>query len=109
MPILQAVAGNAFPRCKQVRLPVGDQNGNIRSSEGDVWVTPEGLEYEESRPYQTRWILDSYVDQATYKADGNGVSKEGFISDSHHSWNPLLATGLAVGLALTVAYTIAKH
>jgi len=109
MPILQAVAGNAFPRCKQVQLPVGDQNGKIQSSEGDIWVAPEGINYNGSQPYQTRWILDAYVDQATYKADGNGVSKEGFSSDIYHSWNPMLATGLAVGLALTVAYTIAKH
>jgi hypothetical protein len=62
---------------------------------------------------QTRWILDAYVDQDTYKADGNGGVTSGisesFMSGQYHSWNPLLAGGLAVGLALVVAYTIAKH
>ena len=124
MPILQAVAGNPFPRCKQVRLPVGDQNGTLQSSDGDIWVEPDGIDYDGSQPMQTRWILDSYVDQATYKADGNGGVtdtppvdigvtipdiSESFMSSQYHSWNPLLAGGLAVGLALVVAYTIAKH
>ena len=44
MPILNAVVGNAYPKCKQVRLPVGDQNGRTRSDEGDIWVETEGLE-----------------------------------------------------------------
>jgi len=109
MPILNAVVGNAFPRCKQVRLPIGNQSGKIQSDTGDQWVEPEGIEYDGSQPMQTRWILDTYVDQDTYKADGNGGAPEGFTSDSYHSWNPYLAAGLAVGLGLTVAYTIAKR
>lgn len=99
MPILNAVVGNAYPKCKQVRLPVGDQNGRTRSDEGDIWVETEGLEYNGSQPMQTRWILDSYV----------ASNKETFTSDSNHSWNPLLAGGLAVGLGLVVAYTVAQR
>jgi hypothetical protein len=59
---------------------------------------------------QTRWVLNSYVDQDTYKSEGNGgVSVDGFTSMYTHSWNPLIAGGLVAGLALAVAYTIAKH
>ena len=107
-PILKAVVGDAFPSCQQVRYPVGDQNGKIKSDAGDEWVEPEGIVYEGNQPYQTRWILQSYVDQDTYKAEGNGVS-ESFTSEYTHSWNPLLAGGLLAGLALVVAYTIAKR
>lgn len=99
MPILNAVAGNAYPKCKQVRLPVGDQNGRTRSNEGDIWVESEGLEYVGSQPYQTRWVLDKYVASNT----------ESFTSDVPISWNPLLAGGLAVGLGLVVAYTVARR
>jgi len=110
MPILDAVIGNAFPSCKQVRLPVGDQNGKLQSEEGDIWVNPEGIEKEGNQSYQTRWVLDKYVDQETYKSEGNGgVSVESFISGQYHKWNPLLAGGLLTGLALVIAYTIAKH
>jgi hypothetical protein len=111
IPILSAVIGNAYPSCEKVRLPVGNQNGKIQSENGDQWVEPEGLEYEGSQPYQTRWILkkSGYVDQDTYKAEGNGGAPEGFSSDSYHLWNPYLAAGLAVGLGLAVAYTIAKR
>jgi hypothetical protein len=109
MPILSAVVGDAFPRCKQVRYPVGDQNGKLKSDEGDAWVSPEGIDYDGSQPMQTRWILDSYIDQAAYKADGNGGVSESFTSGQHHSWNPLLAGGLLAGLALVIAYTVAKR
>jgi len=108
-PILKAVVGNAFPRCKKVRLPVGNQNGQLKSDSGEIWVNPAGTEYDGSQPMQTRWILESYIDQATYKADGNGGVKESFTSGQHHSWNPLLAGGLVAGLALVIAYTIAKR
>jgi hypothetical protein len=57
-PIISAVIGDAFPSCKKARMPVGDQNGKLISESGDVWVNPEGIEYEGSQPYQTRWILD---------------------------------------------------
>jgi hypothetical protein len=109
MPILSAVVGEAFPRCKQVRYPVGNQHGKLKSDEGDEWVSPEGIDYEGGQPYQTRWILDTYIDQAAYQADGNGGVAESFTSSQHHSWNPLLAGGLFAGLALAVAYTVAKR
>jgi hypothetical protein len=127
MPIMSAIVGDAFPSCKKVRLPVGDQNGKLKSDSNDIWVEPEGIDYDGSQPMQTRWILDKYVDQDTYKAQGNGgnsddsgaggipglsdliPSTESFSSSQHHTWNPLLAGGLAAGLALVIAYTIAKR
>ena len=109
MPILSAVVGNAFPRCKQVKYPVGDQNGKLKSDSGDIWIEPEGIEYISGQPNQTRWILDSYVDQATFKADGNGGVAESFTSGQHTSWNSFLAGGLFTGLALVIAYTVAKR
>jgi hypothetical protein len=111
MPILNAVVGEAYPRCKQVRYPVGNQNGKLQSAEGDVWVSPEGIDYDGSQPMQTRWILDKYINQEDYQADGNGGVKttESFISGQHHKWNPLLAGGLVIGLGLAIAYTIAKR
>jgi hypothetical protein len=99
MPILNAVVGNAYPKCKQVRLPVGDQNGQIQSNTGDIWVETTGLEYDGSQPMQTQWILDKYVASNT----------ESFTSDNYHSWNPLLAGGLAVALGLVVAYSVARR
>jgi len=109
-PILDAVIGDAFPSCQQLKLPVGDQNGKLQSEEGDLWVSPEGITYEGSQPYQTKWVLDKYVNQATYKSQGNGgVKVESFISGQYHKWNPFLAGGLLTGLALVIAYTIAKR
>ena len=109
MPILSAVIGEAYPRCKKVRYPVGDQSGKLQSDSGDIWVEQDGIDYDESQPMQTRWVLDSYVDQETYKADGNGGVLERFTSGQHHSWNPLLAGGLFTCLALAIAYTVAKR
>jgi hypothetical protein len=131
VPILSAVVGDAFPSCKQVTYPIGDQNGSLQSADGDIWVEPDGITYDGAQPYQTRWILDTYVDQDTYKAQGNGGDTEdsiggitnpfassddsgddgaeSFTSEFVHSWNPFLAGGLALGLALAVAYTVAKR
>ena len=89
-PMIQAMFGSAYPRCKQVTLRVGSSMNKIKNDDGKSYVEdPESVEYKSGVPHQTRWVLDEYVDrdaweqdQKLYDADGTlrmvDGSQEGF-------------------------------
>lgn len=63
-PILNAVFGSGYAKCKQVTMPVGDYNGRIVSQDGKEWIRPlypGDIKYIDGKPNQTRWIFDRWV------------------------------------------------
>lgn len=98
-PVLQAVFGTPYPKCKRVRLPVGDSRGRTRDDQtGDVWVLGP-TEVSNGLQYQTRWVQDTkpngdpiYLSREQYDAapktmnpDGTPKKKEGFDDGRKHS------------------------
>ena len=56
MPVLNAVMGSGYPKCKLVRMPVGDFDGKIHNVDGKLIVDPEGLIRVGSRYFQEKWV-----------------------------------------------------
>ena len=85
-PLLGAVAGSGYPKCKQVTLPVGDLNGSTKSrfDPSNVWirdpVTMTKTSASEGRtlPHQTRWVFDSWISKEDFDA-ATKEAGEGFV------------------------------
>ena len=63
-PILNAVLGSGYPKCKKVTLPVGgvfagSQALLVRDPVTNDILIPGPIEYLNGNPYQTRWVQDT--------------------------------------------------
>lgn len=93
-PVIGAMFGGAYPSCKQVTKPVGDEKGRISDPEsGDMWV--EGpVTMVDGRPHQIKWIQDKDISREawekapkTMKPDGTPIAaaapaREGFTTEA---------------------------
>lgn len=108
-PIINALFSGAYPSCRQVTLPVGDERGNVADPEtGELWV--EGPVEPGSK--QTKWVQDKALSRdewestpKTMNADGTKIqstagSEEGF-RDSHYM-GVELAVPLLLGFAVSL-------
>lgn len=102
VPLFNAVIGSGYAQCKQVSLPVGDNNGAIRSPiDGKTWIN-EPVTMRNNIPYQTRWVYDKDLTESQY----NATKKiEGFRSSSN---NRIAAGVLFSILVLGLAFSSAK-
>jgi hypothetical protein len=56
-PVINAVMGSGYPKCKLVRMPVGDFDGKVTNVDGKLIVDPEGLILgSDKRYYQEKWV-----------------------------------------------------
>ena len=58
-PVINAVVGSGYPKCKLVKNPVGDFDGKIYNVDGVLLVDPVGLTQEGGRYYQEHWIQET--------------------------------------------------
>lgn len=98
-PLLNALFGLGYARCKQVTLPVGDAYGRIQGDDGQYWIDQPDTATKKSDGlyYQTRWIQETDAqgnpinitkdewdaDPKTYNPDGTpikGSASEGFVN-----------------------------
>lgn len=114
MPMFRAAMGSGYPKCKQVKLPVGDGNGQIKSPyDGQVWIKGR----VDPGPTQTKWVQDTnsggiplFMDRIEYEnapktlyPDGSPI--EGF---QNSFWEKYIDTNVMAGLMFTglvVAFT----
>jgi len=131
MPLFQAVAGDAYAKCKKVTLPVGNLEGHVASrlDPKNVWITDDYKTLPVSeyairtyglkggvRPHQTRWVLDKLVNMETYdkapKTERAGVlpKTEGFRGTGEMDENIRVKIAAGVLLAAIVIgfMTLAK-
>jgi len=101
-PLIKAVTGSVYAKCKQVTLPVGDLKGQLRSPHGgDPWITEGDTTFPGGVPSQTRWVYDVDVSQADYDATPKTeLPQEGFHSRYKRATKPGLA--IAVGTVLVL-------
>ena len=60
-PVINAVVGSGYPKCKLIKKMVGDADGNIQNVDGVLLVDPVGLILgNDQRYYQERWVQDKY-------------------------------------------------
>jgi len=57
-PVINAVVGSGYPKCKLIKKPVGDYDGKIYNVDGVLLVDPVGLMQENGRYYQERWVQE---------------------------------------------------
>lgn len=57
-PVINAVIGSGYPKCKLVKNEVGDFDGKIRNVDGVLMVDEVGLMKEGSKHYQERWVQE---------------------------------------------------
>ena len=60
-PVINAVVGSGYPKCKLLKSIVGDIDGKITNVDGVLLVDPVGLiKGNDGRYYQERWAQDYY-------------------------------------------------
>jgi hypothetical protein len=58
-PVINAVVGSGYPRCRLEKRQVGDFDGQIQNVDGVLLVDPSGLMLgRDGKYYQERWIQD---------------------------------------------------
>lgn len=71
-PLINALVGSGYAKCKQVTLPVGDAQGRIQGSGGTPWIKPlypGDIQYRNRRPHQTRWVFDKWMTQEEFQKE----------------------------------------
>jgi hypothetical protein len=117
-PLINAMFGSGYPRCKQVTLSVGDSYGRIADkSTQESWITdPKTARWDGSSYVQTRWVQDTdnkgnpvNLDRETwargprtFNADGTPKKQEGFDMLTRPS------TILVVGALCVIAYAMMR-
>jgi hypothetical protein len=93
-PILNALFGSGYAKCKEVLLPVGDFNGKTRSEDGKQWIqelypgdfqrmTVDG----QTRVGQKRWIFDSWMTQEQFQSAPKTHCPDGTLITAHQDNN----------------------
>jgi len=121
MPIFSAAMGTGYPKCRQMTAPVGDMNGNTRSTydSNNVWIKGE----INPGNTQTRWVQDRdaggnplFMNMTDYQNDPkefypDGTRIEGFQNQSFwekyidtHTAATFLFGGLFVAMGVYVAH-----
>ena len=116
MPMVKAIMGSIYAKCKKVTLPVGDLRGNLRPThDGKPWITEADTTFSNGVPVQTRWIYDSDLTQKEYdetekteltadqKATMAAAAKtEGFRNRYKRARSPGLAAAAGAALLLVL-------
>jgi len=61
-PVINAVVGSGYPKCKLVKNAVGDYDGKIYNVDGVLLVDPVGLIQEGGKYFQERWVQETDKD-----------------------------------------------
>jgi hypothetical protein len=119
-PIVRALFGSAYPRCKQVKQRVGSSVNRLYGLTADGQLDkskplvedPDSVIYDGETnnfgpvPKQVRWVVDRYIDRDTYLAElaaAEGKSQEGF-ADQQKTQIILGCTAAALLIAATAAW-----
>jgi hypothetical protein len=70
-PVINTVMGSGYPRCKLEKQPIGDFYGRLKGVDGTVWIpeTPDIKRGSDGRPYQEKWVLDTWLSQEEYQKE----------------------------------------
>ena len=82
-PILGALFGSGYPKCKEVEMEVGSAAGSLENAEGVPLIDEPATAYmKNGRWYQKRWVLDTNVSKKEWECakklftTENGITRE---------------------------------
>jgi len=91
-PVINAVVGSGYPKCRLVKKLVGDIDGRIQNVDGVLLVDPTGIiQGKDGKFYQERWVQDYYPlvirpgesqDSAQDRAEPKQLSYEDWEADA---------------------------
>jgi len=116
-PVIGALFNGAYPSCRRVTYPVGDEKGRIADPDsGDMWV--EGpVEMRNGQPHQTRWIQDKTLsrdqwenEKKTMKPDGTPIVTQSQTIEKFQGnlTGVELATALILGTAAALWFRFVR-
>jgi hypothetical protein len=93
VPIVKALFGSGFPRCRLVEQEVGDQDGVIQNpATGDYYVEDKDSVYKRNgRSYQRRWAYDSDLSQSQWENEKKTHCPDGYRLENHANYNCKMA------------------
>jgi hypothetical protein len=93
VPIVKALFGSGFPRCRLVEQEVGDQDGVIQNpATGDYYVEDKDSVYKRNgRSYQRRWAYDSDLAQDQWEKEKKTHCPDGYRVENHANYNCKMA------------------
>jgi hypothetical protein len=85
IPIMKAIFGSGFPRCRLVKQEVGDQDGLIQNpATGEFYVDDkDSVRQENGRAYQSRWAYDSDLTQDQWNKEAKTHCPDGYRLANH--------------------------
>ena len=89
VPIVKALFGSGFPRCRLVEQEVGDQDGVIQNpATGDYYVEDKDSVYQKNgRSYQRRWAYDSDSAQDQWEKEKQTHCPDGYRLENHANYD----------------------
>ena len=93
VPIVKALFGSGFPRCRLVEQEVGDQDGVIQNpATGDYYVEDKDSVYKRNgRSYQRRWAYDSDLAQDQWEKEPKTHCPDGYRLENHANYDCKMA------------------
>lgn len=93
VPIVKALFGSGFPRCRLVEQEVGDQDGVIQNpATGDYYVEDKDSVYQKNgRSYQRRWAYDSDMAQDQWEKEKKTHCPDGYRLENHANYDCKMA------------------
>ena len=87
-PVINAVVGSGYPKCRLVKKQVGDFDGQIQNVDGVLLVDPSGLILgRDGKYYQEHWIQDRYPTKPRPGEDADSTFQRGDpIQLSYEDW-----------------------
>ena len=90
VPIVKALFGSGFPRCRLVEEEVGDQDGRIKNPvpKGAYYVEDKDSVYQrDGRSYQRRWAYDSDLSQDQWEKEKKTHCPNGYRLENHANYD----------------------
>jgi hypothetical protein len=106
-PLMKALFGSGYARCKEVTLQVGDALGNIYGDDGTSWIAnPETAFKENGLTYQKRWVYDKDLTREQWINSEKTMNFDGKprTSDNFQGYITHPASMITVGVLCLLAY-----
>ena len=106
-PLMKALFGSGYARCKEVTLQVGDARGQIYGEDGTPWIAnPETAFQENGLTYQKRWVYDKDLTRDQWNDSAKTMNFDGKPRDSDNFQGYIThpASMITVGVLCLLAY-----
>lgn len=107
VPVMNAILGSGYPKCRKVTLPVGDTQGKTAASDGTPWIVGP-IDRSTGQPMQTQWVQDInakgspiFLTQSEFNAAAKNFCPDGTAVKAHRSGDctkPTVNEGFSSGL-----------